>query len=273
MFHGWTAHKLEILRIYLTLYRRVAGNGCYIDGFAGDGRIEVGGKEKAGSAAVALKSGAFKTFHLYEKPRKAARLKKWVEVNAKEIQKGRTEVIGGDFNKKILLDLAGGIIPTDRPCFAFLDPDSTELDWATVEAIARHKGDCSPPETCKVELWILLNTYQVLMRLMPKNGKQPNVDTLDRWLGGPSGWRDLYEAGNRSPAAYASRYADRLVSEFGYGAAIPITIRDPKTDEPQYHMVHASDHPAAHEFMRWATLHAHPEDSIEVQFPGLANAG
>src|ERR1700728_3451761 len=79
IFHGWTQHKLEILRIYLTLYRRVAGNGTYIDGFAGDGRIEVDGKERGGSASVALKSGAFKSFHLYERPMKAARLKKWVE--------------------------------------------------------------------------------------------------------------------------------------------------------------------------------------------------
>jgi three-Cys-motif partner protein len=272
IFHGWTQHKLEILRIYLILYRRVAGNGTYIDGFAGDGRIEVDNKQRDGSASVALKSGAFKTFHLYERPMKAKRLRKWVDTNAKEIQKGRTWVVGGDFNQKILEDLASGAIPIDRPCFAFLDPDSTELDWKTVEAIATYKGDCSPPETCKVELWILLNTYQVLLRLMPKKGP-PNEQTLNRWLGGAAGWRDLYDAGNRVATAYATRYADRLVSEFGYGAAIPITIRDPKSDAPQYHMIHASDHPAAHDFMRWATLHAHPDDSTAVQFPGLTNAG
>lgn len=270
IFHGWTQHKLEILRIYLTLYRRVAGNGTYIDGFAGDGRITIHGKERGGSASVALSSGAFKTFHLYERPRKAARLRKWVDVNAKEIQKGRTTVAGGDFNQNVLTDLSSGAIPIDRPCFAFLDPDSTELDWATVEALAQYKSDCNPPDTCKVEMWILLNTYQVLLRLMPKK-KPPHEETLDRWLGGHAGWHDLYESGNRLASAYATRYAERLISEFGYGAAIPITVRDPQTGAPQYHMIHASDHVAAHDFMRWATLHAHPDDSIAVQFPGMTN--
>jgi three-Cys-motif partner protein len=272
IFHGWTQHKLEILRIYLRLYLRVAGNGTYIDGFAGDGQIEVEGEKRAGSASVALSSGAFKTFHLYERPRKAARLRKWVDANAREIQKGRTSVVGGDFNQNILTDLASGTIPIDRPCFAFLDPDSTELDWTTVEALAKYKADCNPPDTCKVEMWILLNTYQVLLRLMPKK-KPPYEETLDRWLGGPAGWRDLYESGNRWPNAYATRYADRLVSELGYGAAIPVTVRDPKTDAPQYHMIHASDHAAAHGIMRWASLHAHPDDSTAVQFPGMTNVG
>jgi len=89
-------------------------------------------------------------------------------------------------------------------------------------------------------------------------------------LGGEAGWRDLYE-GNRRPHWYAERFAERLISEFGYGLARSITIRDPKSGRPQYHMVHASDHPAAHDFMRWAASHAHPKDSEAIPLPGIAD--
>lgn len=37
-FHGWTLDKLEVFENYLTLYRRVAGGGAFIDAFAGTGR-------------------------------------------------------------------------------------------------------------------------------------------------------------------------------------------------------------------------------------------
>ncbi len=174
----------------------------------------------------------------------------------------------GDFNRNIVDDMEAGSIPTERPCFAFLDPNSTQLNWITVERLAQYKADCSPPESCKVELWILFNTWQVLMRLMPRNGKHPNKDSLDRWLGGEKGWRDLYDEG-RSPTAFAERYAKRLEEELGYSLARTIVIRDPETQRPQYHMIHASDHPAAHRFMRWAAKNAHPADSEAVAFPGM----
>jgi len=268
-FYGWTQHKLDILGIYLRLYRRVAGNGSYIDGFAGTGEISVDGIVREGSVGVALKSGAFKRMRLYEKPAKARSLQEWVSSHAKPTQLAGIAVIGGDFNKKVRADLDAEVVPKDKPCFAFLDPDSTQLDWTTVETLARYKAECSPPETCKIELWILLNTYQALMRLMPINGKVVHEKTLNRWLGGEAGWRDLYEQGQGAPF-FARRYAKRLESEFGYGAANVMTIRDPKNGRPQYHMIHASDHHAAHSFMRWSATHAHPEDSIALPLPGLA---
>ncbi|MGD0882269.1 MAG: three-Cys-motif partner protein TcmP [Acidimicrobiales bacterium] len=264
-FGGWTVDKLETLRLYLNLYRKVAGNGTYVDGFAGVGTIRSGGKRQPGSAAVALKSRAFKSWRLYEQPEEAAALNAWADDSATKIQRPRITIVPGDFNATILVDLESEVIPRDRPCFAFLDPDSTQLDWATVAALARYNEDCSPPSTCRVELWILLNTWQALMRLMPRNGKKPAAATLDRCLGGPDGWRDLYEA-DKGPESFAQRYADRLMREFGYGLARPMAIRDPKTGRPQYHMIHASDHPAAHDFMRWAHKNAAPPDSEAIPF-------
>lgn len=267
-FGGWAVDKLEILRLYLTMYRRVAGNGTYVDGFAGTGKIRSGGSDHPGSAALALASGAFKSLRYYERPKNARLLTKWLDDNAAPKKRSRAVVVAGDFNQKILLDLDSETIPLGRPCFAFLDPNSTQLNWATVEALAQYKSDCSPPESCKVELWILFNTWQVLLRLMPTNGKPPHAEGLNRWLGGEEGWRDLYEAG-RGPTSFATRYAQRLEDELGYGLARTLIIRDPKSGRPQYHMIHASDHPAAHKFMRWAANKAHPVDSTAISFTGM----
>ena len=70
-FHGWTLNKLEVFEQYLKLYRRVAGNGTFIDAFAGTGHgvLIKDGKELRcdGSSLVAAKSGAFSRIHLIEK--------------------------------------------------------------------------------------------------------------------------------------------------------------------------------------------------------------
>ena len=264
-FGGWTLHKLDVLKLYLAVYRRVAGNGTYIDGFAGDGVVVVDGEKRQGSAAIALASGAFKTMLLYEQPRRAKQLERWLDDNVKPRQRDRCQVRPGDFNQRVVKDLEA-LVPFDRPCFAFLDPNSTELDWATVKLLARHKAGGNPPETCKIELWILLNSHQVLMRLMPRKGP-PDEKTLDRWLG-PDGWRDLHERG-AGPGLFVGRYAQRLMDEFGYGAALPMLICDPKTKRPQYYMIHASDHPTAHDFMRWAGKAASSRHFESPRLPGL----
>jgi three-Cys-motif partner protein len=267
VFSGWTVHKLEILRVFLTQYRRVAGNGTYIDGFAGQGIITVDGEQRPGSAGVALTSGAFKSLRFYERPRMANKLNAWLAETGTDRQRARCTVVAGDCNSRISADLESGVIPKDKPCFAFLDPNSTELDWTTVARLAAYKADCEPPKTCKIELWILLNTYQVLMRLLPLDGK-PNTKVMNRWLGDEAGWKDLYESG-ASPGQYALRYTQRLMSDFGYGLAVPLLIRDPKTQKPQYHMIHASDHKAAHEFMRWAGTNAGLDDNTPQPLPGV----
>lgn len=42
-FGGWTLKKLSVLDYYLKQYRRVAGGGTYIDGFAGQGSLAIRG--------------------------------------------------------------------------------------------------------------------------------------------------------------------------------------------------------------------------------------
>jgi hypothetical protein len=70
-------------------------------------------------------------------------------------------------------------------------------------------------------------------------------------MGGREVWWPLFEQA-ASINAYARRYAERIAGELGYAFVHPQLIKDPKTGQPQYFMIHASDHPAAQTFMRWA---------------------
>lgn len=50
-------------------------------------------------------------------------------------------------------------------------------------------------------------------------------------------------------------------------------ILDPKTCRPQYHMIHASDHPRAFEFMRWAERKSSPYAGEKLALPGMEQHG
>lgn len=250
-----------MLGLYLSVYRRIAGSGSYIDGFAGNGRIRVNGETRPGSATVAIESRAFRNLAFYERPRMARSLEKYLDGRLDAKTRSRCTVVPGDFNEQILHDLAAERFPRDKPCFAFLDPNSTQLDWRTIEALAKYKtydGD----GRCKVELWILLNTHQALMRIVQSHPK-----VVDRMLGGRDAWDDLRRA--HAPAgAYATRYAERL-EDLGYKLASPALIRARVNGRPMYYMIHASDHPAAHKLMRWTRFEKGSDASEAVRFPGM----
>ncbi len=282
-FGGWTLNKLEVLDLYLKVFRRVAGNGSYIDGFAGTGEVRIGGETLPGSATRAARSGVFKHLFLYERPSKAKQLRSYLDANLAERLSERCRVRGGDFNELVVEDLESGVIPVDKPCFAFLDQDSTQLDWATIERLATYKDlttdegaedtDEADSKVLKVELWILFNTHQAVMRLLPKHPppgyeQSPEAQTLDRIMGDRNAWWDLYTAGV-GPGQWAMRFAERLSGELGYGAAVPHRILDPKTGRPQYYMIHASDHPAAFSFMRWAKREAAADQSWTTPLKGF----
>ena len=67
-FGGWTVDKLELLRLYLVNYRKIAGGGTYIDAFAGGGRVAIKGEkgDRPGSVEIAIRSEAFRRHLIYE---------------------------------------------------------------------------------------------------------------------------------------------------------------------------------------------------------------
>ena len=251
IFHGWTLDKLEVLRLYLTQYRKVAGGGNYIDGFAGEGEVHINGTPRPGSALIALQSSAFKYMHFIDdNPALTARLQ--ARVDAIKRPKSRLcTVYCGDTNLVLDQVLAG--IDPDRPLFVCLDQNSTELLWSTVERLATFKRLDIPANRCKAELWILFNQYQVIQRLWPNTPGENNRygDALDRVFGNRDAWIDLWVA-NAEPIKLTRRYCERLQHVLGYQYVLPQEITDPATGRPQYFMIHATDHEAAVDFMRWA---------------------
>lgn len=263
-FHAWTMRKLEVLTAYFKMYRTIAGGGTYLDGFAGSGHATIDGQLTKGSALRALESGAFKNLILIEKdPATHARLTGSIaELSEAERAKVHLYDPPADCNLAISQLLADEAIDRDKACFAFLDPDSTELAWTTVEKLARYKTYLPPvpgsrkPERCKIELWILVNTHHAMGRLMPadriKHREPPHAHVLDYVMGGRDAWWDLWLREWGGPDLMAHRYAERLQTVLGYRSTHHQLVHDPDTGRAQYYMVHASDHPNAHSIMRSA---------------------
>lgn len=278
-YHGWTLNKLDVLKNYLVLYRRVAGGGTFVDAFAGTGRgtsIRNGEQHvRDGSSLIAAKSGAFSRLHLCEMSASNFGQLEDSVANLPERQFKRIELHNGDCNEIIPRLIETDQLDSERACFALLDQDSTQLAWETVETLANWKvyepppGDRGRPRKCKVEIWALFNTHQVVNRIWPSDREKHEmplgVEALDRMFGHRSAWFDLWEAG-ASASALVDRYRERLYG-LGYQYVIPQLIKDPASGRPQYFMYHATDHPSAISLMRWAKRNA---DGYEnVQLPGF----
>lgn len=216
-FGSWTLDKLEVFRTYLTMYRRVAGSGSsYIDAFAAEGAVVVDGTERLGSARIALTSRTFRKLLLIEKdPSLVAKLTERIQSHP---HVDRCDIRCGDTNVIIKKALDCGEIDRTKPCFAFLDPDSTQLDWATVEALASYKPADEATGACKIELWVLFNLEQAIQRLwlVDKSQLPPNAKVLDRIMGGRDAWIDLWEQ-HLSPPYLVFRYQDRLKASHSRG--------------------------------------------------------
>jgi three-Cys-motif partner protein len=99
-------------------------------------------------------------------------------------------------------------VPVRAAAFAFLDPEGSELDWATVQAIADHKRGRSPN---KVEQLILFPTDTGFVRLAPDY-----PDMVTRMFGNED-WIEIYErhrarqiTADRARGEYVQLYAQGL---------------------------------------------------------------
>ena len=278
-FHEWTLNKLEVFEQYLKLYRRVAGNGAFIDAFAGTGhgvRIKHGEEKRCdGSSLIAARSGSFSRIHLIETEKRHVKQLREALRSLTASQRSKVQIHHGDCNQLVPILLRDGDIDRTRPCFVLLDQESTQLNWETVAALAAWKTYSPPatnsgrPKNCKVELWILFNSHQAMSRLWPHDySRYPesfSPDTLDRVFGGREAWWDLREQ-RRPFSALTTRYAEQLLG-LGYQYVHPQLIVDPATERPQYYMIHATDHPSAVSFMRWAKRST---DRVEkLRLPGF----
>jgi three-Cys-motif partner protein len=205
LFGGsWTGKKLEILKKYLDSYNTALKNQpfarVYIDAFAGTGyrkqrtrqyhianifeelREDESERFLKGSAKLALEANP--SFHRYifiesdpEKVNELEKLKK--DYPEKETQ---ISVIQSDANE-FIQNYCDTEDWANTRAVLFLDPFATEVEWESIEAVAK---------TRSIDVWILFPLMAV-NRLLAKNHKKVFYDCLNRIFGTQNWFEHFYK--------------------------------------------------------------------------------
>lgn len=213
---NWTEEKLNIFTSYLEAYLIALQNmkfkKIYIDAFAGTGEIETSDGELylAGSAKRALQANkSFDHYYFIEMDaEKAAELRNMVENEFPHL-KCNVTIYSGDANEK-LAQIIKEVDWRYNRGLLFLDPYATQVNWSTLENVAKTKA---------IDVWYLF-PFSALERMLPKNGKyQKWEDCIDRLLG-DSGWQtEFYKKDPQMslfdlfPKAEITDNEDRLVKD------------------------------------------------------------
>jgi len=210
---NWTNTKLEVLKKYLSAYACILKNTpfkfAYIDAFAGTGYVKDKSKDKnknkeksllieyeqeaqeyfKGSAKIALESEPkFDKYIFIELDNK--KVKQLQEVIESEHQdlKERIIIENNDANK-VIQDLCSKNWKNNRAVL-FLDPFGMEVEWKTIDAIAKTKA---------IDLWILFPLgISVNRMLMKKREEIPKEwsDDLDKIFGNNEWFDEFYKQKN-----------------------------------------------------------------------------
>lgn len=185
---NWTEEKLNIFTSYLDAYLIALQNQkfkkIYIDAFAGTGEIETreGGKYLVGSAKRALAADRnFDRYYFIEADsQKAGELQEMINTEFPQMRSIVT-IFCGDANDTLVKIISSVDWRYNRGLL-FLDPYATQVNWSTLENVARTKS---------IDVWYLF-PFSALERMLPKNGKYDKwEDCIDRLLG-DSGWREEF---------------------------------------------------------------------------------
>ena len=200
---SWTKKKLARVEKYLVEYAKIMNKQpfrfAYVDAFAGTGYFRRESKNQTdqlpgfedsetqtfadGSARVALRvTPRFDKYIFVEKDVR----------NAEKLKSLRTEFpdladridVRNDEANAFLKDFCEG--KNWRGCRAvvFLDPYGMQIEWATLEAIARTEA---------IDLWLLFPLGVGVVRLLPRDGRIPeeNKKRLDAFFGTEE-WVDAF---------------------------------------------------------------------------------
>lgn len=185
---NWTEEKLNIFTSYLDAYLIALQNQkfkkLYIDAFAGTGEIETsdGGQYLVGSAKRALASDKkFDHYYFIEADsQKASELQDMINSEFPQMRRIVT-IYCGDANDK-LAEIIQSVDWRYNRGLLFLDPYATQVNWTTLENVAKTKS---------IDVWYLF-PFSALERMLPKNGKYSKWEgCIDRLLG-DSGWREEF---------------------------------------------------------------------------------
>lgn len=270
-WHAWSVWKTEILLgSYLPAFAsasRGARHRVFIDCFAGATRnVQVGtGREFPGSPRLALSvQPPFTHLLLFELPDKAIALERALRA---EWPDRAIRVIGEDCNAAIAQGLqwirsqgttsAG---PHLGPTLAYLDPDALELEWRTIEHLARwamtREGNAYKRRN-RIELLVLFPTGP-MRRQLPQpprpDATEVSKQDIDRLFGGTE-WRAIYKAqrdgligGEDSWIRYVELYRLKLQS-LGYGYTAAVEVRN-TSQVVLYHMIFATGNATGERIMK-----------------------
>lgn len=256
----WSEVKLDALERYVerfTTASKTALSTLYLDLFAGSvsNRRRDSDRTFDGSTVRALNAvPPFDNLCFFELGKTAQALR-W-NLEQRYPNDCRYEVIIGDCNDKIgevLSDLAQKRL--DRAAtFAFIDPDSLEVKWTTLSAIASFKH---PQARYKAEMLILLSHTTV-----PRLAGWDAAKGLDESLSadvtaffGSDIWKSIFRKRHdgqlTAPEArklYTDFFRYRLEEVLGYERTLTIEMGNER-GAPVYVLVFATDHPAGDRIM------------------------
>lgn len=256
----WTQSKLDLLKDYLDAFTTTTKNKSkeriYLDLFGGEpenvDRTTLNPID--GSARIALDTNnpPFTRLRFFELPQNAAKLRATLE---REYPGRDLRIYEGDCNASIVEALAD--LHHDEiawaPTFAFIDPNGPDCHWATLEALAAHKG---PGAKTKVELWMLF-PVPLFQRMLPKAGTvREEDDQRITLMYGTLAWHAILEAkldGQISALEAREEYVNlmrwRLEKILGYRWTHQLLVNN-ESNRPLYFMVFATDSDPGKKIMR-----------------------
>ena len=253
----WTEQKLDVLGDYLTGFTtasKSAGKTLYLDLFSGQDQNVSRSRDEhviRGSARRALDTEPpFTVLRFFELDSKAGRLEAALR---SEYPRRNFQVEPGDCNDKISGVLAGLTDFNWAPTFAFLDQQSTEVRWSTLDALARFKR----PDKWKAELWLLCASGLLPRGLRLRTGK---LDTAvadqmtamfgtDVWLGALTMAREGRLTGSQFRAELTNLMRWRLETVLGYKTTMVFKVTNTGGSEI-FDMIFATDHPVGEKIMK-----------------------
>lgn len=252
----WTENKAKLIARYLYYFVLVTKHGSYIDGFAGPQKPN--NPEMWAAKLVIENDGPqwLRHFYLFERDQKQYKyLQLLRESQPPEIQR-RINIYCGDFNSQIDNFLRTRPIGGKEATFCLLDQRTFECHWSTLKALASYKT-----MGMKIELFYFLSAGWFDRAMSASRDKEG----LIAWWGRED-WGILRRMGASNRA---NLFCDRIRDEFKYNSVIPWPIFAQRNGRRiMYHMIHATDHPAAPNLMHRAYFTAvEPKESMEqLQF-------
>lgn len=203
---AWTEAKLAAVQKYLSAYVTIMRNNerashftiTYLDGFAGSGRRygeQVSGDQGLFSDFQDEETEAFYQGSAHRALQANPPFDKYIFIETNRDYVADLQRLVEDFPDRkqsvsIVRQNANSVIPDwcsrltwNERALVFLDPYGMQVDWSTVQAIARTK---------KIDLWVLVPLGQAIIRLLTK--RQPPEEwakALSRFFGNED-WRQHF---------------------------------------------------------------------------------